>query len=96
MRRPVLRTCVGCRQIREQQALVRLTADPAGGVMVNPPQAPKAPGRGAYLCPSLVCFEKAWRRRAFSRAFRRELPGVDEATLRERFEAELRRQGWRM
>jgi len=49
MVRPVLRTCVGCRQIREQPALVRITADPSGGVVVVPPRAPKAPGRGAYL-----------------------------------------------
>lgn len=93
MGRPVLRTCVGCRQIREQQALVRMTADPSGGVRVGPPRAPKAPGRGAYLCPALPCLEKAWHRRAFPRAFRRALPGLDEAALRERFEAELRRRG---
>ena len=28
-------------------------------------------GRGAYLCPSLECFEKAMKKKAFSRAFRR-------------------------
>ena len=89
MVRPVLRTCVGCRQIREQPALVRITADPSGGVVVVPPRAPKAPGRGTYLCPSLPCLEKAWYRRAFRRA----LPGLDEVALRERFEAELRRRG---
>ncbi len=28
-------------------------------------------GRGAYLCPKEECFEKAMKRKAFSRAFRR-------------------------
>jgi predicted RNA-binding protein YlxR (DUF448 family) len=90
---PVLRTCVGCRGIQEQRVLVRLTIDPAGGMLVNSPPAPKAPGRGAYLCPSLLCFGKAWHRKAFARALRRELPGLDEAAVRRNFEAELRRRG---
>ncbi|MBI2114049.1 MAG: YlxR family protein [candidate division NC10 bacterium] len=90
MARPVLRTCVGCRRIREQRTLVRITADPSGGVRVD---APKAPGRGAYLCASLPCLEKAWHRRVFPRAFRRALPGLDEAALRERFGAALQRRG---
>ncbi len=83
----------GCRRIQEQPALVRITADPSGGVRVDAPRAPKAPGRGAYLCPSLPCLEKAWHRRVFPRAFRRELPGLSEATVRGSFEAELRRRG---
>ncbi len=90
MARPVFRTCVGCRSIQEQRGLVRITAGPAGNVIVNP--RPRQ-GRGAYLCPSLACFEKAWRRRVFSRALRQELSDLDEAALRGRFEAELRRRG---
>ena len=88
--RPALRTCVGCRTVREQPALVRLGADGAGSLVVNPR---RARGRGAYLCPSLVCLAEAWRRKAFSRALRRELPGPNQTLLREQFENELRRRG---
>ena len=38
----------------------RIKADPDG----------KANGRGAYICPSMECFEKAEKKRAFNRAFR--------------------------
>jgi predicted RNA-binding protein YlxR (DUF448 family) len=31
---------------------------------------PKEPGRGAYTCRSLACFERALSRRAFARALR--------------------------
>lgn len=93
MDRPVLRMCVGCRRVREQRELVRMTTDPAAGVVVNPPRRPTAPGRGAYLCPSVACLEKAWSRKVFSRAFRRELPGLREDVVRARFEAELERRG---
>jgi hypothetical protein len=89
----VLRTCVGCRQAREQRELVRLAADPATGVVVNPPRRPQTRGRGAYLCPSLACLQKAWGRKVFPRAFRQELPGLREDVIRKRFEAELRRRG---
>ncbi|HXZ43511.1 MAG TPA: YlxR family protein [archaeon] len=85
--RPVLRTCVGCRKVRDRRELVRLAFDPAKGLILGP-QRPR--GRGAYLCRSAACLEKAWHRKALPRAFRREMSGVDGSVLRELFEAELR------
>ncbi len=41
-------------------------------------------GRGAYVCPKLVCLERAFRRRAFTRAFRRKV-AVFEDGLRVAF-----------
>jgi predicted RNA-binding protein YlxR (DUF448 family) len=89
--RPVLRTCVGCRRVRDRRALIRLAFDPAQGLVVNPPSPGAVAGRGAYLCPNLDCLEKAWHRKVFPRAFRREVSGLDQTTVRARFEAELRR-----
>jgi predicted RNA-binding protein YlxR (DUF448 family) len=90
MARPILRTCVGCRKRQEQHALVRVSVDPAGEVIVHP-RRPQ--GRGAYLCPSLACLARAWDRRAFPRAFRRKLPRLEAGALRARFEEELNRRG---
>lgn len=90
MARAVLRTCVGCRSIRDTPLLIRITADGAGGVILN---SVYAQGRGAYLCPSLECFSRAWERKAVFRALRCELPGLDQAAFRRRFETELRRRG---
>ena len=50
-----------------KSSLLRLVV--AGDGIVPDPQA-RQPGRGAYLHPSLACFELAQRRRAFSRALR--------------------------
>jgi len=88
--RPVLRTCVGCRRVRDRRELVRLAFDPADGLIVNPLQGR---GRGAYLCPSVTCLEKAWHRKVLARAFRRDVSGLDATAVRERFTAELRRRG---
>jgi len=79
------RTCVGCRAVREQRRLLRLTADGVGGVAVNLRQAT---GRGAYLCPSLACLEEALRRNVLSRALGVDLPGLNAPALRQRVSAE--------
>lgn len=93
MRRPrhrPLRTCVGCRAVGEQRTLIRFVADAEGGASVNPlrPQ-----GRGAYLCPSLVCLAQACRRQAFSRAFRRDISDWERTAIQADFAAELSRRG---
>jgi uncharacterized protein len=62
-----VRTCVGCKERAAKSSLLRLVV--TGGDIVPDPQA-RQPGRGAYLHPSLACFELAQRRRAFSRALR--------------------------
>jgi len=62
-----VRTCVGCKERAAKSRLLRLVV--TGGDIVPDPQA-RQPGRGAYLHPSLACFELAQRRRAFSRALR--------------------------
>ena len=89
MNRPVLRTCVGCRQVRDRRELVRLACDPVEGLIVN---ALQTPGRGAYVCPSMACLQMAWRRKVFLRAFRREVPRLQESIVFKRFETELRRR----
>src|SRR6202789_3654135 len=65
-KKPV-RSCVGCKARAAKSSLLRLVV--AGDAIVPDPQA-RQPGRGAYLHPSLACFELAQRRRAFSRALR--------------------------
>src|ERR1700761_1496129 len=62
-----VRTCVGCKARAAKSGLLRLVV--AGNDVVPDPQA-RQPGRGAYLHPSLACFELAQRRRVFSRALR--------------------------
>jgi predicted RNA-binding protein YlxR (DUF448 family) len=65
-----VRTCVGCKTRAAKSSLLRLVVTGDG---IVPDPAARQPGRGAYLHPSLACFELAQRRRAFSRALR--VPG---------------------
>jgi uncharacterized protein len=77
-----LRTCVGCRRRAPQSELVRLVVGPDHGILVSR----TAPGRGAWLCRgSLTCLERAVKRDAFRRAFRRSVTSDSVADLRDSF-----------
>jgi uncharacterized protein len=61
-----IRSCVGCGRKAPQPELLRFVAE--DGKLV--PGVGK-PGRGAYTCRRLLCFERAVARRAFNRTLRR-------------------------
>ncbi len=53
--------------------------------------ANRSGGRGAWLHPGTECLQKALRRRAFARAFRRSDLAWDEAALRVRLTGSARK-----
>jgi predicted RNA-binding protein YlxR (DUF448 family) len=70
-----IRSCVGCGRKASQSELLRFVAEdgrlvPGGG----------KPGRGAYTCRRLPCFERAVARRAFNRTLRRTVQVEPELT----------------
>ena len=67
-----LRQCLGCREMKPKTELVRVVRSPAGNVSVD--LRGKAPGRGAYVCPSADCLKKALRSKALSRSLGVEIP----------------------
>ncbi|MDY7541012.1 YlxR family protein [Cryobacterium breve] len=62
-----VRTCIGCRSRAPRASLLRCVA--RDSVLVVDETA-TLPGRGAWLHPSIECFQDALRRRAFGRALR--------------------------
>ena len=63
-----VRTCAGCGRKAPQADLVRFVA--RGGALLH---APTGPGRGAYTCRRLACFERASTRHAFNRTLRQQV-----------------------
>jgi predicted RNA-binding protein YlxR (DUF448 family) len=61
-----IRSCIGCGRKAPQGQLLRFAA--VDGQLV--PGA-GVPGRGAYTCRRLACFERAVSRRAFNRTLRK-------------------------
>ena len=78
-----LRHCIGCREEKPKNELVRVVRSPEGTVSVD--LRGKAPGRGAYLCRNCECLRKAVRSRALERTL--NVPVPEE--LMERLRAEM-------
>jgi predicted RNA-binding protein YlxR (DUF448 family) len=70
------RTCAGCGRKAEQAELLRFVA-PDG--VLTPGR--RAPGRGAYTCRKVGCFEQARAGHGFERTLRRAVR-VDPALAR--------------
>jgi uncharacterized protein len=68
-----IRTCVGCGRKAPQSELLRFIATDG---TLRPGR--HRPGRGAYTCRRLACFERAASRRAFARVLRRSV-SIDPA-----------------
>jgi hypothetical protein len=68
------RSCLGCHQSRDRDALIRFVLSPQGELVAD--IEAKLPGRGAYTCVSRTCLLAALKQRQFSRAFKRDVVSV--------------------
>lgn len=62
-----LRRCVGCGEGKPKKELVRVVRTAEGQILVD--LTGKKSGRGAYICPSKGCLEKARKAKKLERAF---------------------------
>lgn len=75
------RTCVGCGETRSKRELTRIVRMPDGTVDIDP--TGKKPGRGAYLCKRVRCWEQALSKGAISRALGVAIADDVKAKLRD-------------
>ena len=83
MKKIPIRTCIGCNEAKPKKELIRIVKTSEGDVTVD--LTGKKNGRGAYICPSISCLEKAIKTKRLSRAF--EMPIENE--LYEKLRAEI-------
>jgi hypothetical protein len=67
-RRAPQRTCLGCRQVKVKRELIRIVNTPDGNLEVD--ITGKKTGRGAYLCPTLECWEAGLKGNRLNHALR--------------------------
>jgi predicted RNA-binding protein YlxR (DUF448 family) len=80
-----MRQCVGCREMKPKKELVRVVRSPEEEISLD--FRGKAPGRGAYVCPSTDCLKRAVKSRALERAFDTAIPQEIYDALVARMEA---------
>jgi predicted RNA-binding protein YlxR (DUF448 family) len=62
-----MRMCLGCQEMRPKKELIRVVKNKENDISID--FTGKKPGRGAYICRSLSCFEKARKGKRLERAF---------------------------
>ena len=73
------RTCIACRQIRNQRDLIHLVRAHDGTVQVD--VLNKLSGRGAYLCPNKDCWEIGIRKNRLDSSLRTKLSSDNRQAL---------------
>lgn len=66
------RQCIGCRESKEKQKLIRIVKTPEGEIVID--RTGRKNGRGAYLCDNEECLKKAKKSNALNRSFRMDVP----------------------
>ena len=76
-----LRMCLGCREPKPKTNLIRIVKTPEGSIFLD--GRGKVSGRGAYICRSRACFDKAFRSKALERSLSVSIPEeIYEAILK--------------
>ena len=87
-----VRRCVGCNAQRPKRELVRVVRSPEGEISID--LRGKAPGRGAYLCPSAACLAKARKAKRLERTFEVPIPDGIYDRLTEEIDVYKRQVQW--
>ncbi|WP_270759807.1 RNase P modulator RnpM [Ruminococcus bicirculans (ex Wegman et al. 2014)] len=62
-----MRMCLGCGEMKPKRELIRVVKSKEGDISLD--LTGKKSGRGAYICKSVECFEKARKARKFEKSF---------------------------
>ena len=79
-----LRRCTGCMEMKDKRELLRVVRSETEGFSLD--YTGKKSGRGAYVCPNLECFEKAYKHKGLDRSFKAEVPKEVYEQLRNELE----------
>lgn len=65
------RTCIACNEQREKNSFLRIVKSKDGTIEVD--ETGKKSGRGAYICKSEECLDKAIKSKRLERIFEKEI-----------------------
>ena len=82
-----VRMCTGCREHKPKNEMIRVVRSPQGEISLD--FTGKQSGRGAYLCKSCECLQKARKTRQLERALQTAIP----EQVYERLEQQMQSEG---
>ena len=66
-----MRKCVGCQEMKSKKEMIRVIRTSEGEFLLD--ATGKKNGRGAYICPSKNCLEKAVKNKGLERSFKQSI-----------------------
>ena len=75
-----MRQCIGCGEMKSKKEMIRVENE----ILLDAPG--RKNGRGAYLCPSMECMQKAIKTRGLERSFKMAIPAEVYETLEKEME----------
>ena len=85
VRKQPQRACIGCVQMKDKKELIRVLRTPEGEFTLD--ATGRKNGRGAYLCRSAECLERAVKTKGLDRSFKMAVPKEVYEALREEMKA---------
>ena len=79
-----MRPCTGCREMKNKKEMMRVLKTGEGEILLD--TTGRKHGRGAYLCYSLECLEKARKNKGLERSLKTEIPQEVYERLEKEFE----------
>ena len=85
MKKIPMRQCIGCGEMKGKKEMMRVIKTAEDDIFLD--VTGKKNGRGAYLCISKECLQKARKNKGLERSFKMSIPAEIYDTLDKEFEA---------
>jgi predicted RNA-binding protein YlxR (DUF448 family) len=84
VRKVPMRQCIGCQEMKNKKEMIRVIKTAEEEILLD--ATGKKNGRGAYLCRSMECFEKAVKSKGLERSLKIKIPKEVYESLKEELE----------
>ena len=85
VRKVPMRKCIGCQEMKNKKELMRVLRTTEGDIVLD--TTGKKNGRGAYICFSEECFEKAVKNKGLERSLKMSIPAEVYESLKKEIES---------
>lgn len=79
-----MRKCIGCQEMKSKKEMLRVIRTPEDELVID--TTGRKNGRGAYLCFSAECFEKAVKSKGLERSLKMGIPSAVYDSLKKEIE----------
>lgn len=67
-----MRQCTGCREMKSKRDMIRVIKTAENEICID--ATGRKNGRGAYICPNMVCLKQAMKNRGLERSLKTAIP----------------------